>query len=242
MINGRRVQFWTRRIHRLFAYLIGIQVLLWILGGVVFAWVPFDGLIKGGDVLQPPPAVSLPEGWLEQLQASTADQELRSLRSHASAQGVLLELESSEGIRWLRLADGVVNASPTAEQVSAYASSLYRGGGGLVDVERIDRPSAKVLGLVDELYDRRDVWRVSFDDWVGTRLYFEGATGRYLTVRNDFWVLYDAFWRLHIMDYRRGADFNNLLLTVAAACALVFSLSGLLLMLQTAWRQLRISR
>lgn len=222
---------WVRRVHRVSAYIVGIQVLLWIAGGLTFAWVPFESVIKGGASVLDVAPVALPADWAQQLaQTQEALGETTALSSYPSAQGPLLELVNSDGKHWLRLEDGALDPLVTAVQVARFADTLYVGDGSPEIPRYIEVVERRVLGLVDELYGRSGVWQVAFDDGANTRLYFEGDTGRYLTVRNDFWVLYDAMWRLHIMDYRGGEDFNNLLLTVSATMAAVFVLSGLVLM------------
>lgn len=221
---------WTRRVHRLTAYLVGLQVLLWIAGGLTFAWVPFDSVVKGGAVLATKPKTVLPADWRDHLdQAEARIGPVRGLVSHDSAQGPLLKLVAGAGEHWLRLNDGALDSRPTATQVRAFAETLYAGDSEAGAARYLEDTETRVLGLVDEMYGRTGVWQVPFDDGYGTRLYFDGATGRYLTVRNNFWVLYDAMWRLHIMDYDSGDDFNNPLLTVFATLAGVFVLSGLFL-------------
>ena len=56
----------TIRIHRSLGWLIGLQVLVWITGGVVFSLVPFNPWVKGGNTVKPP-AIVLPVGWAERV-------------------------------------------------------------------------------------------------------------------------------------------------------------------------------
>ena len=42
------------RWHRWLGWLVGLQVLAWVTGGLLFAWLPFEPWVKGGDVLQRP--------------------------------------------------------------------------------------------------------------------------------------------------------------------------------------------
>ena len=70
-------------------------------------------------------------------------------------------------------------------------------------------------------------------------MYFDGPTGRYLTVRNDYWVVFDALWRLHIMDYSEGEDFNNWFLRLFSLLAIVFALSGAVLSISALRRAIR---
>ena len=52
----------------------------------------------------------------------------------------------------------------------------------------------------------------------------------------------DFFFRLHVMDYAGGEDFNNTPLRVFAVCALAFALSGAVLTFTAARRALRAAR
>ena len=54
----------TIRIHRWLGWLIGLQVLVWVTGGVVFSLVPFNPWVMGGNTVKPP-AIVLPLGWAE---------------------------------------------------------------------------------------------------------------------------------------------------------------------------------
>jgi len=220
----------ARKIHRVTGYLVFIQVILWIAGGVVFSLVPFDSLVKGGAVTLPPAHPPFPANWLSAAGDSLADLgNITAIRSHNSSQGVLLEAQSNDETRWLRLLDGRPMAEPSAAGITRYAATIYTGSGEHQATRRLDEPDSMVLGLVKELYGRKDVWQVSYADGAGTRLYFDGPTGRYLTVRNDYWVLFDALWRLHIMDYSEGENFNNWFLRVFSVLAIVFALSGAVL-------------
>jgi len=96
------------------------------------------------------------------------------------------------------------------------------------------------LGIVREAGERRDLWLARFDDRLQTRLYVDGRSGELLAVRNEAWVVYDFFFRLHVMDYQGGDDFNNPLLRAAATVALGLVLTGLVLLglsLRRRWRR-----
>ena len=217
----------ARKVHRLTGYLVFIQVILWIAGGSI---VPFDSLVKGGAVTQVSAAPSFPGNWLEQTASGLASMgSIHHIQSHNSSQGVLLEVSSEASTQWLRLADGRPMEDPTPESVTEFAATIYTGPGTHLSTRRLDQPDSTVLGLVDELYGREDIWQVNYDDSAGTRLYFDGPSGRYLTVHNDYWVVFDAFWRLHIMDYSEGENFNNWLLRLFSVIAAVFALSGAVL-------------
>lgn len=233
----------ARKLHRWLSYLVFLQLTLWILGGLTFAIVPFDSVIKGGAVLASKPSPDFPADWWQRLTPRLASMgSVQGLRAHDSSQGPLIELTTPMGSQWLRVTDGNLAVPPSASDIERFAASLYAGDGKATAVRYLDEPEYRYWGLVDELYGRTNVWQVSFDDGVETRLYFDGLTGRYLLLRNDFWVLYDAMWRLHIMDYEHGENFNNLFLRVLTPLAMLFAVSGLFLTANAAQRAFKTKR
>ncbi|MCV2350569.1 PepSY domain-containing protein [Paucibacter sp. Y2R2-4] len=226
------------RWHRWLGYVVALQVLAWIVGGLLFAWMPFQAWVKGGDVLNKPRQVWSAH-WAQALPPMPSDQgDLLGMQSVATAHGPALKLRFAQG-EWLLGADGKALPPVEAGAIEAFARTLYKGEGALSGVSRIEQVPTR-LGLVRELGDKTDVWQAQFDDRFKTRLYFDGRSGEFLTVRNEAWVLYDFFWRLHLMDYRGGEDFNNSLLRAASAAALLLVSSGLALSafaLRRAWRR-----
>lgn len=232
---------WNPRLfrwHRWMGYVVALQVLAWVLGGLVFAWIPFDAWVKGGDVLIPPRQnwPSSPELALGPL--PTDQGALLGLQSIATAAGPALKLKYEQGEVLLSAGGGPLPPVDAAG-IAAFARSLYKGSGRQLDVRRLDKAPLR-LGLVDELGGKHDVWLAEFDDALRSRFYFDGVSGEFLAVRNESWVVYDFFWRLHVMDYRGGEDFNNKLLRAASAAAILLTVSGLalsVLALRRAWRR-----
>ena len=217
------------RWHRWLAWLVALQVLAWVAGGVAFAWLPFKAWVKAEDSVAKP-ALTLPEDWAAQLARRLAAQPLpplTSVHTVATAAGPALRLRHAGGEVWL---DALGRELPAlnAPSIGRFARSLYLGDGALAEVLRLAEVPPRLL-IVREAAGRRDVWRASFDDGLKTRLYFDGAYGELVAVRNDAWVLYDFFWRLHVMDYGEGEDFNHGLIRTAALAAL--ALVGVLAML-----------
>ena len=107
-------------------------------------------------------------------------------------------------------------------------------------VQRLAQVPAR-LWIVEETGGRGDLWRVQFDDALGTRLYFDGPSGEFLTHRNEAWVWYDFFWRLHIMDYAEGEDFNGTLLRGASIVAWGLVIAGAVLAVLAIRRRWRVA-
>ncbi|MFN0184034.1 MAG: hypothetical protein ACKVQR_09475 [Aquabacterium sp.] len=232
----------ARTVHRWLAWLIGLQLLAWLVGGVVFAWLPFQPWVKAQDMVGKP-VVDLGADWPAQLQAALAASApaaaVRGVAAVPGADGALWRLTLADGRVHRLRADGRPWTAPEGRDIERYAQALYRGGGRMVGTaERMSTAPAR-LGIVQEMAGRRDLWRVRFDDTLGTRLYFDGEGGEFLTARTEAWVWYDLLWRLHIMDYTGGDDFNNALLRGAAPLALLMGLAGTVVALQAGWFRLQ---
>ncbi len=228
------------RWHRWLAWIVAIQVLAWVLGGLVFAWVPFQGWVKSADWVVKP-QVALPPGWAAALVAAEGDAApLAGVAAVATARGTALRLTPAGGgaPRWLG-ADGQPLPPPDAEAVAAFARGLYRGPGTLAGVEHLQRVPTR-LGIVREAQaGPAGIWRARFDDRLGTRLYVDARGGELAAIRSDAWMVYDFFWRLHVMDYAEGEDFNNALLRGGSLLAIALTVTGIVLAVLAARRRLR---
>lgn len=235
---------WTPRLwrwHRLLAWLVALQVLAWVVGGALFAWLPFQAWVKSADSVARPSA-SLPAGWSQAL--ARAEQQLAtgvpvlSVASVPTAAGPAWQIRRAGGADVWLAADGQPLPAPDEAAVRAFARQLYRGSAALQAVQRLAQPPRR-LGIVREAGDRADLWVVRFGDALATRIYVDARTGQFVAARNEAWVLYDFFWRLHVMDYDGGEDFNNPLLRVAALAALALVASGTALLALSLGRRRR---
>ncbi len=234
----------TFRIHRWLGWLIGVQVLVWVAGGVVFSLVPFTPWVKGGDAVRAP-VVVLPAGWAERvapaLQQAARVGDVMALAAVATPQGPALRVSyHGNHTPVIVPADGAAFMPPDEAAVRRFAASLYKGQGTVLAVERLASVPAR-LGIVAETGGRADLWRVRFDDALATRIYLNGPTGEFVTSRNEAWVWYDFFWRLHIMDYAQGEDFNGILLRLASVTAFGLVLAGAVLAVLAVRRRRRVA-
>ncbi len=227
------------RWHRWLGWIVALQVLAWVAGGLVFTWLPFKAWVKAESLVGRPPT-ELPAGWWPALAAQAgvlAEGPVIGLSTVATPRGPALRVRRPDGDTWLAL-DGSRFAAPDAAAIGRYARSLYKGGAVPLAVTRLARVPPRA-GIVQETGGRGDLWLAAFDDRLGTRLYFDGRSGELVAVRNDAWVLYDLFWRLHLMDYAEGEDFSHPLVKAASLLAFALVATGLVLALLAARRTWR---
>ncbi|SDJ44107.1 hypothetical protein SAMN04488540_10863 [Ferrimonas sediminum] len=215
-----------RKTHKILSYFVFVQVTLWLLGGAYFALMPFQSVVKGGDQVRKPAPLTSMTQLSDALKGTSSNTDVSQLRLLDSAQGPLLRIDAPSGPQWFNLGQGQPATQVSANQVARFAERLYIGTGQLAPPHRLQSVPDQLGGLVQELKHAGPVWMVVANDPVQTRLYFDGQYGHYLTSRNQAWVWFDALWRLHVMDYDDGEDFNNPLLILFSITALLFALSG----------------
>jgi uncharacterized iron-regulated membrane protein len=234
----------TFRLHRWLGWLVGVQVLIWVTGGVVFSLLPFQSWVKGSDTVKPPTVV-LPDGWAERvaptLQAAARIGQVSSVVAVATPQGPALRLNYiGEREPVIVPVDGSTWTPPDEAALRRFAAGMYQGRSAVKAVERVASVPRR-LGIVAETGGRGDLWRLRFDDALATRVYLNGRTGEFVTSRNEAWIWYDFFWRLHIMDYADGENFNGTLLRVASVLAWGLVVAGAVLAVLAGRRRWRVA-
>jgi uncharacterized iron-regulated membrane protein len=218
----------VRQAHRWLGLLIGLQVLLWVSGGVVMSVLRLDevrGEHQAAKVQRPALDAAAPLVPLaEVLQAPRAGAVTAATLTTLLGRPVY-RLETAGGPELVDAASGATLSPLSGDLARAVALADYAGDGALLGLDWVETPALEYRG--------RDLplWRARFADTRDTTLYIAPGTGQVVARRNDLWRLFDFMWMLHIMDYEEREDFNHPLLIVAAVTALLFTLTGLVMLL-----------
>ncbi|HET7204290.1 MAG TPA: hypothetical protein VFI92_13075 [Steroidobacteraceae bacterium] len=216
-----------RKLHRWAALVVGAQVLLWTVSGIMFAWLDHQEVLGEGLAVAPAPtALAADAEVLEpaRLQEVLGTGRVRALALHALDGQWVYRVESEDGVQLRRARDGARLAIDDAT-ARRLAATHYRGDGRLEAVRHHAGPTL-------ETRDSGPTWEAAYDDATGTRLYFSAEDGALVAVRTNAWRLKDVFWMLHTMDYRGRDDFNNPLVVLAGASAAWVALTGLWLLVR----------
>lgn len=211
--------------HRVLTAVIGIQVILWTLGGLIFsthdlAWVRGE---EGQDTAPEPELDRNAEviGPLEAASRAGMDGPIHAVELRHLGDRPVYEVRGRDGAALIDARTGEA-ASPISEEV---ARSIARR-------DRLSRPEVSAAELVHQNPETEyrekplPAWRIDLADGEGTHIYVEAATGRIRARRNDAWRRFDLFWMLHTMDYVGRDDFNTPWLIGASVLALLAALSG----------------
>lgn len=232
----------VRTWHKWLAVVVGLQLLAWTCGGLVFSWHPIE-VVRGETLVREPASPPLPpdDGLVSLARARAALAAAGRAEAWTSAALVV----SRDRWTW-RLDDGsdvppgIVDAHTgavpppvDADEARAIAAGRFLPDGDVVDVQRVEALGGE--------YRERPVpaWRVSFDDADATNVYVDATTGAITAVRSDVWRRFDWFWMLHIMDYDKRKDFSHPLLTSAAALGVATSITGVWLAVLLLWPRRR---
>jgi uncharacterized iron-regulated membrane protein len=239
MTTHRRpsVTYRARRVHRYLGLFIGIQFLLWTVGGLYFSWMRLDA-VHGDHLLHAPAALGADLALASPAAAVTA---LRGRERVDSLAGVELVRildrpvyrvhyvgwDGGVAVRRTQLADALTGAlrPPVGrEEAVAIARQAVTGGAPVRSVEYLTPGS--VGGHHEYREQPLPAWAVRFAHPEGATAYVPAEVGRVVRVRNDRWRVFDFLWMLHTMDYEGRDDFNNLVLRGFSLLGLVTVLSG----------------
>jgi uncharacterized iron-regulated membrane protein len=221
-----RLSTMATKFHKWLGLIVGIQILLWIAGGLVMSWFPIEEVRGQHNVReQEPHAISGTANLVALSDVLSAEQEkeVKDLTLRYMGERLVFAPRYNDGTAALFDAETGNKISPLSESLALkIATDDFSGDGVPKSIDLLDKKTTEYRGPVP-------VWRVYFDDKEDTRIYVSPTAGRVVARRNDTWRLFDFFWMLHIMDYDERDDFNHPLLIIASIVALIVSISGILL-------------
>ena len=236
----RSVTYRARRLHRWLGLSIGVQFVLWTVGGLYFSWTDLDA-VHGDHLMRPAPAVDAdaariaPGAALAALRARTAVDsiagvELASVAGRPTYRVTYFATDGARAVKRRQLVDattGALRGPLDREEAVRAARAAYRGAAPVTGVSLL---TADSVGAHHEFREQPlPAWAVRFGDAEGATAYVPAELGQVVRIRNDRWRAFDFLWMLHTMDYAGRDDFNNLALRAFSVLGLVTVGSGFLL-------------
>jgi Na(+)-translocating NADH:ubiquinone oxidoreductase F subunit len=225
-------------IHKWLTLIIGIQLALWLLSGLIFNLL--DPEKVNGKHLASPIAVQS----LARETPFLAHAVISSRYLQESVIEIQLATRLNKAVYRVALADRVeLLDAESGEKITisettarAIAEQNYAGDPTLIhSINRLDAPSLEIRR------HQGPAWQVNFRDENNTSLYISAEDGQLLERRNDTWRLFDFFWMLHIMDYQGRQNFNNTLVIFVGFFSLWLVVSGFILLFGSfTWRDFNL--
>ena len=222
--------------HKWLTVVIGLQLLLWLVSGLIFSLLDPER-VSGRHLARLPVPVPI-DGAPRLLN----HQDILALYGGQAVQAIVLDRLLERLVYRVVLAggselrDAVSGQAVVVSAAMAHTLAERDYAADAVAIKAITEIEAPTL---ETRRHRGPVWQVTIDDDDNTTLYVSAADGRLLERRNDTWRWFDFFWMLHIMDYQGRQNFNHLLIIVAAGVCLWLALSGWVLLIGSNLRKLR---
>lgn len=230
-----------RKAHKWLGLVLGIQILFWIAGGVVMSVIPLEK-VHGKHLA----TKTLPSQFSNSDYTFSVESLIARVQTESSSASSIKHLaytqfagqaayliETSVKRHMFHAKTGERFEPLTENQVVELAYQHYLGDAELEKVILLEKSPAEASRASGS------VWQVRFYDTWSTTLYFSPTSAELVSIRSDIWRLFDFVWMLHIMDYDEREDFNNPLLITFSISALLFTMTGFLLLFRSFVRRKR---
>jgi hypothetical protein len=195
-----KVKKFTRNLHRYLSIFVSIQLLLWTISGIYFAYNKIE-LVRGEQYRLPK---NVEYRIFDRLGISiieTIEYGEKSYKTYPDG-NLIKPLTKEEAIK-ITAQKTTLNPLEVSLVTELYPGAEYRGS--------------------------LPVYKVKTDTKDDINVYVGYMTGDIGSIRSDSWRIWDLMWSLHIMDYRERDNINNILLRILSILALVTSISGITL-------------
>jgi hypothetical protein len=232
----KNTNYLIRKSHRYLGIFIGIQFLLWTVGGLYFSWNNIDEV--HGDHLHKKPAfmssdlnLASPNLAIEQLRATENLDSLVEIRVVSILELPAYQityLSKGDAEEKMVLADGrsgLLRSELTKGEARQIAASLFILDNEISSVEYISE-----VGNHSEYREKPlPAWVVHFKHPDNPAIYIGAKSGSFEAMRHDTWRNFDFLWMLHTMDYEGRDVFGNYVLKSFSILGLITVMSGFLL-------------
>lgn len=230
-------KYYTRKAHRYLGLFIGIQFLLWTLGGLYFSWTKIEE-VRGDHLRKKPEAIKTNERLISPQEI--IDRAKQPEENFGGVAGIRLieildqpfyEIKLKTGGKQRTLAASAINGkikSPVtkeeAEQIAAAALT-----NPLKVKETFYLTEENVGGHHEYRGSALPAWAVTFDSPDDLTVYVTAENGQVGSFRTNEWRAFDFLWMLHTMDYNERDNINNYILRAFSILGIVTIFSGFLL-------------
>jgi len=235
--------YYIRRTHRYLGLVLGIQFLMWTLGGLYFSWSNMDE-IHGDFQRKPARPMAMQSGLVSPSMVFDSIRQRGLADSLVSVQ--LIEImgrpvyqvrashsghqqaghhEMAHVALLLDATTGHLRGPLSKEEATSIAKLHFNGQPRVRSVEYLTQAGKHHEYRENPL----PAYAVEFDHPSGTVVYVASELGTVQKFRNQKWRVFDFLWMLHTMDYESRDHFGNLLLRAFSIFGLFTVLSGFLL-------------
>lgn len=233
--------YYIRKAHRWLGVILGVQFLLWTIGGLYFSWSNIDE-VHGDFQKRNAPLLSSDISLVSPTMVLDTIKKVHRIDSVVSIQ--LIEILGSpfyqvrcistlhnsgahehdmQPMNHLANAEtGMLRGPLTKEEATEVAKRRFNGEPKVKSVEYLTNTN----GHHEYRESPLPAYAVTFEHPSKTTVYVASELGTVQKFRNNKWRAFDFLWMMHTMDYEGRDNFGNILLRVFSIFGLVTVLSG----------------
>ncbi|MCK9404067.1 MAG: hypothetical protein M0Q26_11770 [Chitinophagaceae bacterium] len=234
-------QFYIRKVHRYLGLLLGIQFLLWTIGGLYFSWSNMDE-VHGDFEKKEAPLLSSNIALVSPSIILDSIKKIHTIDSVVSIQLIEMLGKPFYQIRCISAIHHEVNHQQRMTTMNHLANAETGAlRSPLTEKEAIEvaknhfngEPIIKEVAYItntDAHHEYREqplpAYAITFEHASNATVYVASELGTVQKFRNNKWRIFDLLWMMHTMDYKGRDNFGNILLRAFSFFGLITVISG----------------
>lgn len=250
--------YYIRKIHRWLGVILGIQFLLWTIGGLYFSWSNMDEVhgdiqkknatLLSSDISLVSPTVALDTiKMIHRIDSVVSIQLIEILgkpfyqvRCISTIQNETNDEHGTQVMNHLADAEtGRILGPLTKEEAVNVAKMRFNGEPEVKSVEYLTGTS----GHHEYRESPLPAYAITFEHPSKTTVYVASELGTIQKFRNNKWRIFDFLWMMHTMDYESRDHIGNWLLRIFSIFGLITVISGFaLFFVSSKWGRKRVAK
>ena len=207
----------VRNVHKYLSFSISLQLLLWTVSGIYFAFNKIE-MVRGEQyILTQSYAVDL-----SQINLNIPEAENVRLSKRFNEEIIIITKDI--GKEYLDIKGNSLNKLSTDEALKIVGNKTTLKPLNVEEI-KMEKNGSEYRGRPLPLY--KVISKNKANEKIN--VYLNVFSGEILAIRSTQWRIWDLMWGFHIIDWQERDNINNFLLKIFSILALISSLTGLLL-------------
>lgn len=237
----RKFNYYSKKIHRYLGIFIGIQFLLWTVGGLYFSWTNIEEIRgehlrnESNDLTVSETLVS-PNVAINEFEKANEVSEIKKVQLVEVLDKPFYEivLLDKKGKLQTFLADaenGNIREDISKDEAVEIATNALVNKSSVKEVKVLTQEN--VGGHHEYREKPLPAFAVTFEKPSDLTVYVAQKTGKVESFRTNEWRVFDFFWMLHTMDFFGRDNINNYVLRIFSLLGVLMLVSGYILFFVT---------
>jgi hypothetical protein len=227
---------YIRKAHRYLGLFIGIQFLLWTIGGLYFSWTSIEEvrgehLRKKSETIKIEAPLISPQIVIDKIEQTEGVSRIAKIQLIEILEKPFYEIkfQTADKPRLViaNAVSGEIQPPVTKEEAEKIASAALINPLKIKETLYLNKEN--IGGHHEFRSGALPAWAVRFDSPDDLAVYITAENGQVGSFRTNEWRAFDFLWMLHTMDYNARDDINNYLLRAFSVLGIITILSGFIL-------------